>query len=600
MAKRSLPAKKYPLQRTRVVLGSFSGVDLSGERRLISARRSPRCVNLYKKYADGFTDFLETRPGFTRFFTGDAKVHGLFFWAKGNETLALIHCGSTLYRKALPDGAAEAAGAGLAERESLGFVFGEAFYLLDGAGYWRYDGAALSPVEPTVPVTTIGRAPEGGGTAYQGVNLLTARRINSFRGDGKSRVYALDAPGISPEGVSATVDGEPVSAFTVDAQAGTVTFETAPTAAAGGDDNVRITFSKGDGALSALAGARLCCLHDNRVFLAMAGNRLIHSELMDPAYFAAESYYEDGAQDSPITGLFPVGEALLVLKRARRGEEALYRHTPELDYTLGRIYPATPCGVTVGCVAPGKALCFLDDPVYLSARGLEGINALSGAARSLGHRSTLIDPALSGEDLAQADLCAWGSYLCLLAGNRLFLADGRAPFRSETGMEYEWFVWEGLSAGGDPARRLAVCDGELYFITEQGKICRFGGTSDEGAAIESVFETRSECAGDYASRKSVRKKGARALFKMIPNSTVDISYLADGEREGAVCSFHLGGLSFSDLDFSALSFSLHEDNTVPLPLRVKDFRTLRLRFSSRRAFGLGSVCYNVERLDYTK
>ena len=87
---------------------------------------------------------------------------------------------------------------------------------------------------------------------------------------------------------------------------------------------------------------------------------------------------------------------------------------------------------------------------------------------------------------------------------------------------------------------------------------------------------------------------------MIPNSTVDISYLADGEREGAVCSFHLGGLSFSDLDFSALSFSLHEDNTVPLPLRVKDFRALRLRFSSRRAFGLGSVCYNVERLDYTK
>lgn len=298
MAKRSLPAKEYPLQRTRVVLGSFSGVDLSGERRLISARRSPRCVNLYKKYADGFTDFLETRPGFTRFFTGNAKVHGLFFWAKGNETLALIHCGSTLYRKALPDGAAEAAGTGLAERESLGFVFGEAFYLLDGAGYWRYDGAALSPVEPTVPVTTIGRAPEGGGTAYQGVNLLTARRINSFRGDGKSRVYALDAPGISPEGVSATVDGAPVSAFTVDAQAGTVTFETAPAAAAGGDDNVRITFSKGDGALSALAGARLCCLHDNRVFLAMAGSRLIHSELMDPAYFAAESYYEDGAQET--------------------------------------------------------------------------------------------------------------------------------------------------------------------------------------------------------------------------------------------------------------------------------------------------------------
>lgn len=84
----------------------------------------------------------------------------------------------------------------------------------------------------------------GGGTAYQAVNLLTGRRKNSFRGDGASKEYHLDAAGLDDSAVTAEVDGEPTTAFAVDRQTGVVTFTTAPAAPGGGDDNVVITFAK--------------------------------------------------------------------------------------------------------------------------------------------------------------------------------------------------------------------------------------------------------------------------------------------------------------------------------------------------------------------
>lgn len=182
----------------------------------------------------------------------------------------------------------------------------------------------------------------------------------------------------------------------------------------------------------------------------------------------------------------------------------------------------------------------------------------------------------------------------------MYLADGRNIFKANDHAEYEWFYWEGLCVNGSPAVKLAVFDGALYFVTRAGDVCRVGGTSDNGAPIESCFETRFECAGDFALRKTVRKKGASALFKNIPNGAVTVSVFADSRPEQPLCTCTFAGLAFDDFYFDSLTFAPGDDNSLPLPLDVRDFRRLKLKFASDRRFGLGAVRYNAELIDYTK
>ncbi len=549
----------------RVAYEALGGVDLSTQSRYVSPSRSPRMCNMYKAYADGYSDFLETRPGRRLVHDFGATVHGLY--ALDGQTY--VHAGDGLY-----DLLGDRRGR-LADADSCGFVYDGALWLLDGQDYYRFDGQSLTVVEGRVPITTIGRAPTGGGTLYQPVNLLTNKRINSFRGDGSSTVYVLDAIGIAAV-ESVTVDGKTVTDFGVDLGTGTVTFTVAPAAAVGGDDNVLITYRARTDGRAGMVGNTRACVFDNRVFVAGGEKGLLrHSRLDDPTYFADTDWYREGECD--VTALV-VGEGCLYAFT----EQGVCRHEPAIDYELGRIYPTVPLSVTVGCV--GDAAAFVDDIVWRSPRGVEGL------ANGFGHRSTLIDSDLCLRRPGQ--MAVWGSYLCLLTDGRLYLADGRAPYRADGRREYEWFVW---ACDID-----AIYGGESLYWVKDGRLGVFDGSDDEGQAIESYFETRAECVGDPALRKKVGRSGAVALLKKIANADVTVSTMVDGGRPKELCTFHLGGLDFNALDFTTLSFTTDDQDLVRLPLRVKDFLTLSLRFASRKRFGVAAVRYHAGIIRYVK
>ena len=153
----NLPEKARSVSVAYEALG---GVDFSTQGRSISPRRSPRMENMYKRYADGFSDFLETRPGMRTLHDFHATIHALY---RLGDAL-FIHAGAQLC-----DMTGKSIGT-LADAPSQGFVFDGALYLLDGENYYRFDGKTLSVMEGTVPMTTVGRAPLGGGTALQPVN----------------------------------------------------------------------------------------------------------------------------------------------------------------------------------------------------------------------------------------------------------------------------------------------------------------------------------------------------------------------------------------------------------------------------------------------
>ncbi len=549
----------------RIAYEALGGVDLSTQDRYVSPSRSPRMCNMYKAYADGYSDFLETRPGRRLVHDYGATVHGLYTL----DRQTYVHAGDGLY-----DLLGDRRGT-LADADSCGFVYAGVLWLLDGQDYYRFDGDSLTTVEGLAPITTVGRAPAGGGTLYQPVNLLTAKRINSFRGDGSSTVYVLDATGIAAV-ESVTVGGKTVTGFTADLGAGTVTFTTPPTAAAGGDDNVLITYRTHTDGRAKVVGCSRSCVFDNRVFL-VGGERgiLRHSRLDDPTYFADTDWYREG--ECAVTAL-AAGEGCLYAFT----EQGVCRHEPSIDYELGRIYPTVPLSVTVGCV--GDAVAFVDDIVWRSPRGVEGL------ADGFGHRSTLIDSDLCLR--GPGTVAVWGSYLCLLVDGRLYLADGRAPYRTDGRREYEWFVWD--------CDIDAIYGGESLYWVKDGRVGVFDGSDDEGQAIESYFETRAECAGDPALRKKVGRSGAVALLKKIANADVTVSVIVDGGAPKDLCTFHLGGLDFNALNFSTLSFTTNDQDLVRLPLRIKDFLTLSLHFGSTRRFGVAAVRYHAGIIRHVK
>ena len=609
MSKFSLPD---PPAQVTVRYADLCGVDLSSEQRSVAPQRASYAQNMYKKYVDGYSNFVETRPGLQTLGQFGGRIHGMYFWGKGLASKVLVHAGTSLY---LWDNFPSAPGAlsalcEMANRRSTGFLHGDRLYILDGLRYLCFDGSTCAQVEGYVPTTSIARTPAGGGTTYQSVNLLTGRRKNSFRGDGTSRVYALDATGLDDSTVTATVNGAPASDFTVDGAAGTVTFATAPPRRGGGDDNVVVAFSKtAAGNRSRIEGCTQTCAFDGRVFFTGNtdyANVLWHSELDNPAYIPDVNYYQDGDETAPIASIVVQDGSLIVLKNTSQHGAALYSHAPALDYELGRVYPVSESVISVGNVSPGAAISFRDDLVYLSAFGLEGISYpnVTAGQRILCHRSTVVDSALRGEDLASVMLEEWDGYLCLLCGERLFLADSRGRYGSGSEYEYEWFLWTGIGAYQNdvfrPACYVKEYEGVLYIGTTQGTICRFSGTADDGRVIESVWETRMETAGDTATRKTAHRRGAAVLLKTIPNSRVDISVSTDRTGNRPLVSVNMGGLDFSDLDFGALSFSTDSDNVVSIPLKVKNWKTLKLRLSSTRGFGLGSICYRASIINYVK
>ncbi len=201
-----------------------------------------------------------------------------------------------------------------------------------------------------------------------------------------------------------------------------------------------------------ITGCTLFAEYDGRIFL--SGNPRCPNHLFwcgysngytDPTYWGILNYTVDGVGYSPITGLLTVAEALMVLKADTEQDGAIYYHKPENSgiAIAPTVYPSVSGLNGVGCV--GACINFLDDPVFVSRLGLEGIRTLSVLyERNTEHRSGLID-VKNPYGYSGAKLAVWEGYLLMLTSNGLFLADSRQKYTDSTGaIQYEWYWIEGL------------------------------------------------------------------------------------------------------------------------------------------------------------
>lgn len=369
---------------------------------------------------------------------------------------------------------------GMNEQRSVSFICANRLYILDGKNYLIYDGEKLENALSTayIPTTYINAIPAGDnadiGTEYEARNLLSPFFKQTFIGDAATKTFILSYRMLD-DIAEVRVNGEKVTAkldttgssygYDADVLSGSITFTTAPAASSEVEVTMRKKTEKvsgienadaDTGALTVISGCTIATVYDNRVFL--SGNPRYPNHIFwsginstgynDPTYFGELNYVQDGVGLSPVTGMIPLADALMVLKNDDRQDGSVYYHTPTETGKdlLPKTYPSTKGLNGVGCL--GACMNFLDDPVFVSKMGLEAIGQLSVRyERALEHRSSLVDAKLINLDLAKASLEVWNGYLMLLCDGKIFMADSRQRYTNDSSgnMQYEWYYLEDIA-----------------------------------------------------------------------------------------------------------------------------------------------------------
>ncbi len=370
------------------------------------------------------------------------------------------------------------------EQKSTAFTFNNKLYIIDGKNYLVYDGRKLASVldEAYIPTTYISIVPgsteiSDAGKEYEQRNILQPKFINTFVGDGVTKEYCLNERDLE-EICEVKVYGSVVTDYAVDLQKGAVIFNTPPAAPETkgypeGSAGIEITAKKtletilhlpqmttGAPISELIKRCTIACIFDNRVFLSgnpSYPNHVYYCEnneaagYIDPTFFGAFNYFQDGVGATPITGMLSVANTLMVLKADTKQDGSIYYHAPITtgENTLTKAYSSVAGLPGTGCL--GACINFLNDPVFVSRLGLEAVGQLSTRnERALEHRSSLVDSKLTNLNLENAAIEEWNGYLVLLVDGKIFMADSRQRYMHESGvMQYEWYYLEDIGKYSD-------------------------------------------------------------------------------------------------------------------------------------------------------
>ena len=528
---------------------NFRGVDFNtGE---ILPSRSSFSLNMWKNYKNN-AKCVETRPLEVLETTFDNTIKSMYHYTINNVLHKITHCGTKLY-----DGTTQIY-SGMNVVPAQYFIFNDILYIKDGINYLKYNGSTVSVVEGYIPITSMGKSPEGAGTTYQDVNLLTGKRKNSFVADGTSTRYQLDAENLDAGfAVYAEVNGFTItegSGLSVARSTGIVTFDSPPDIPeTEGQDNVIITFSKTiAGNRDKITHCTMLCEFDNRIFFSgyvNQPNMIWHSALENPEYVSDLDYYIEG-DISPVKALVAGNNALWVFKEPNQSNTTIFYHNPVIDNTYGKIYPSVHSSISMGCVSTG--INFNDDICFFSNRGLDGISSDITTEQVLGHRSTNIDNMLLKEpNYKNLILQEWQGYLLVCIDNAVYLADSRGKYQSSSGdIEYEWFYWQftnNITA--------AYVKDDILYLGMDNKIYKLIGT--EGT-IESIWRFPKEDFNAPIYLKTTNKRGGTAVCE----GDITIKTKTDNN------------------DWETINTYEEEKGYIVYRIKKKKFKDIELEFSS--------------------
>lgn len=587
-----------PIKTTKYV--NFKGVDMTTDPAKVDNSRSPFAPNLI---ADS-GGFPEKRLGWRTLQTIEAPINGLFYTVINNQTMFVAHGGTKLY-KWEQDTSPIVIKENVSDSKSVAFSQNKKLWILTGNEYLVFDGETVNDVCETayIPTTVIARAATGGGEPYESVNLLQAKRINKFLADGTSLIYQLDTNDIDVEQIEIKINDVQKSEntdFTVDRATGKITFTNAPEKPVIiGQDNVIITFSKTVAEYKErITQCTIVTMYgigtNDRIFF--SGNVKHrstdwHSGLSDPAYVPDINYSLIGNENTAIMGYSRIGEYLAIIKEDNSQDSTIFLRSAKLEQGLysteqKAAFPLKQGVTGVGSISKYGLANLLDEPLFLSRTGIYGVTSNTiTAERTVQNRSYFVDPQLTKETNLEDAICTeWnGLFICCI-NSRCYILDGKQDktYKAESNGNYvyECYHWDNV-----PAICFMEHQGNLYFGTASGKICRFNNDlkltekyNDDENPIVCYWSTKADDDGDFMLRKSIVKKGSGLMIKPYTRSSCKVIIRTDNNfgreiRKAATMDI----FDFNDIDFTRFSFNTNDGpQVVPFNARIKKYITAQI------------------------
>lgn len=632
LSRMNIPNFRMPFDGYKVY-HKFRGVDFSTDDTQIDDSRSPWAVNLISDVGG----YPEKRLGWRSLyrFADNCKINGIWFFNESGKQQLIVHAGSRLVRICKRDSTVfswldcddlyeQELLSGLNDDRSTGFYFNGDLWILTGKEYLHYNGDVVKNVEDEayVPTTTINILPNGGGSSYESVNLLSKRRKNTFVTDGVTTDFFVDTKSID-RGSELRVwnNGEELTKdskydINYNYSSGRVVIQPAPPRpAAAGTATLTIEFQKAvENAENKIKKCKIFTTfginNSTRVFL--AGNpdepaTEWYSGLKDATYFPDNQRIEIGSQDFKIVSYVKYQGELLVLKEDNRQEVTIWNHVAEMSDIGTAIFPVKEGLTGIGAVGCYAVQTLLDDPLFLSPRGIfSPVTSYNypNFQSSLKCRSERVNSYLTKEkNLEDAVSAVWQGYYILVVNDNAYVADSNQP-KSDNG--YEWYYWKNI-----PARCMNTYADILYFGTEDGRICRFNNDmldhcgvrlmsayNDDNEPIEWEWHSKLDCFGYPTRYKTLSKRGNGIQLKTFTNSSCEI-YLRTERDFGIKVDTPLADtFNFNDIDFNRFSFCCLDIQEFIFKKKIKKFLFIQLQLKGKdlnEGFGIYSAAlhYNI-------
>ena len=449
------------------------------------------------------------------------------------------------------------------------FIFNRILYFLSEDIYLQYDGTTCKEVEPYIPDILIVSKPDGTGgevTDYNYNSIGAGFRVG-FNGDGTSTVYHLpqqkdDDGNVIP--IDATPvkvligdteykEDDPSPGFTVDRNAYTVTFTTAP---AQGTDNVFITaYVTNTKYRNRIYKCKYAASYggNNNSHLFLAGNgdsTYYYSDTFDATYFPEMNYAVIGSTEDDITG-FGMQYNVLIIFKPKEIFSVSYSFSKDTNGTERMILSSQPVNNEVGCDMPNTiqyidnrltwgntiyGICTLCSTAILDERNVRVVSRnINGGER---------EPGLLAEaNLKDALAIDYDGKYILLVNTVAYMWDYiNAPFSESTRYSVDemakataWYKWDniGYRVGNEkyPVTAGIVIEGKAYMISNNAVILFNNHLNDFGQfAIESCYQTPLFDFQAFESLKTIKK----AFFEVRGDTAtkIHITYITDDDPIG--------------------------------------------------------------------
>lgn len=256
-------------------------------------------------------------------------------------------------------------------------------------------------------------------------------------------------------------------------------------------NNITVTYNADRGTINPYKGNIGCTFGvdgaNDRLFLAGHPdhpNVIFFSEHDNPFYFPDQYTISVGSPNSKIVAMLRLSDTTLaVFKEPSLTDTSLYfikgRYDTQYDEhgnikKMLPVFSITADNFKDAPVTPHACLNFNGDSLFLAKNGIYAIEPQQNVAadiRVARNRAAMLDEFIAKASLANVSGIVYGNRCYVSFGdNGVLVADAAYRYmpEGELSYNYEWWYLENV-----PARTWAIVNGELWFGTEDGRLCRF-------------------------------------------------------------------------------------------------------------------------------